>query len=147
MLLRDASETAAAGARLAAAAVSQLPAGRALRVYLTGDLGAGKTTFVRGFLRELGVRGHVRSPSYTLVEMYPVNAVTAVHVDLYRVSEGTGADALGLRDYDRAGHIWLIEWPERGAGLPPPDIRVELGHCEGGRRLAVTAAGTKIEAH
>lgn len=104
---------------------------------------------VRGFLRALGVSGHVRSPSYTLVETYQTAAATAVHADLYRIAAGTAAESLGLRDYDAGGHIWLIEWPDRGAGLPPADLLVTLAHHEAGRSLVVTAAtslGAEIEA-
>jgi tRNA threonylcarbamoyladenosine biosynthesis protein TsaE len=96
-------------------------------IYLTGDLGAGKTTLTRGFLRALGVEGAVRSPTYTLLEIYDLDALTALHLDLYRLADPTELDNLGLREWARAGHVWLVEWPERGGDrLPPPDLVVKL---------------------
>jgi tRNA threonylcarbamoyladenosine biosynthesis protein TsaE len=106
-----------------------LPTGveRALSVHLQGDLGAGKTTLVRGFLRALGVSGAVRSPTYGLLEPYAVAGRPVLHLDLYRLAEPTEVASLGLRDHDEPGAVWLIEWPERGAAaLGPPDLRVTL---------------------
>ena len=88
-------------------------------VYLTGDLGAGKTTLTRGFLRALGVAGAVRSPTYTLVEVYETSALTALHLDLVSIERSAELDNLGLREWARAGHVWLVEWPERGVGPAP----------------------------
>jgi tRNA threonylcarbamoyladenosine biosynthesis protein TsaE len=92
-------------------------------LYLSGELGAGKTTFARGFLGGLGVPGPVRSPTYTLLELYAAGALTIVHLDLYRLSEPAEIEGLGLREWAQPQHLWLIEWPERGSGrLPPADI-------------------------
>ena len=92
-------------------------------VYLTGELGAGKTTFARGFLSALGVAGAVRSPTYTLLELHELPPLTALHVDLYRLHQASELDSLGLREWARPGSLWLIEWPERGgARLPPADL-------------------------
>jgi tRNA threonylcarbamoyladenosine biosynthesis protein TsaE len=92
-------------------------------VYLTGELGAGKTTFARGFLSALGVAGAVRSPTYTLLELHELGRLTALHVDLYRLRDAAELDSLGLREWARPGSLWLIEWPERGgARLPPADL-------------------------
>ena len=95
-----------------------------LLVGLRGDLGAGKTTWVRGMLEGLGYRGRVPSPTYTLLEHYALEAVTVVHVDLYRLTaSGEPADArelesLGLRDWLAQRHTWLlVEWPERAPAL------------------------------
>ena len=99
-------------------------------ITLSGDLGAGKTTFVRGYLKALGITRPVRSPTYTLVELYPLGAMTVVHVDLYRVRDAGELEALGLRDWAQQGHLWFVEWPERGAGhLPLPDL--QLGFSAG----------------
>jgi tRNA threonylcarbamoyladenosine biosynthesis protein TsaE len=115
-----AEETEALGRQLAA--VRPDP-GALVVVYLTGELGAGKTTFARGFLRELGVTGAVRSPTYTLLELHELTHLTALHIDLYRVREPSELESLGLREWARPGCLWLIEWPERGAErLPPPDL-------------------------
>ena len=109
-------------------------------IYLTGDLGAGKTTLTRGFLRALGVRAAVRSPTYTLVETYGVGDVTAVHLDLYRLSDPSELDNLGLREWAKAGHIWLVEWPERGTDrLPEADLVVRLTAGEGGHDIELSA--------
>jgi len=95
-----------------------------LLVGLRGDLGTGKTTWVRGMLEGLGYAGRVPSPTYTLVEHYVLEAVTLVHVDLYRLTaSGEPADArelesLGLRDWLAQRHTWLfVEWPERAPAL------------------------------
>jgi tRNA threonylcarbamoyladenosine biosynthesis protein TsaE len=92
-------------------------------LYLTGDLGAGKTTFARGFLRGLGEAEPVRSPTYMLLDLHELPDQTVLHIDLYRLRDETELDSLGLRDWARPGCLWLIEWPERGgARLPPPDL-------------------------
>lgn len=140
----DESATEALGARLAGA----IPAGldRALCVHLKGDLGAGKTTLVRGFLRALGVTGAVRSPTYGLLEPYAVAGRTVLHLDLYRLADAAEVSALGLRDHDEPGAVWLVEWPERGGtALPPPDLRVTLAadrHAHHLRIAAHTSAGS-----
>lgn len=108
-------------------------------LYLEGELGAGKTTFARGFLRALGVTDRVRSPTYTLVDVYPTPGPTLLHVDLYRLRDPAELDALGLRDWARPGHIWLIEWPEKGAGrLPAPDLTLSFRVAVSGHDVEVT---------
>ena len=109
-------------------------------VYLTGDLGTGKTTLVRGVLRGLGHRGPVRSPTFTLVEPYAVGPLPVYHLDLYRLGDPEELEYLGLRDYLEPGVLWLVEWPERGTGhLPRPDVRVSIEYRGTGRRLELTA--------
>jgi tRNA threonylcarbamoyladenosine biosynthesis protein TsaE len=118
-------DTETFGARLAR--VVPRNSASALIVHLTGDLGAGKTTLARGFMKQLGHQGAVKSPTYTLFETYDLPDLSVVHLDLYRLQEPSELDALGLRDMDRPGSVWLIEWPDRGAGrLPDPDITVAL---------------------
>ena len=96
-------------------------------LYLTGELGAGKTTFARGALGALGVAGAVRSPTYTLLDVHELPDLTALHIDLYRLRDPSEIEALGLRDFARPGTLWLIEWPERGGGrLPPADLTLTL---------------------
>jgi tRNA threonylcarbamoyladenosine biosynthesis protein TsaE len=135
-----AEETEAFGARLASARPEQQDLFGV--IYLTGDLGAGKTTLTRGFLHALGVTGAVRSPTYTLVEVYEVGALTAVHLDLYRLRDPSELDNLGLREWATAGHIWLVEWPERGSDrLPDADLVVRLTAGTNGHDIDVRAQG------
>jgi tRNA threonylcarbamoyladenosine biosynthesis protein TsaE len=109
-------------------------------LYLSGELGAGKTTFARGFLRALGVTEAVRSPTYTLLELYPAGELTAVHLDLYRVRNAAELEALGLREWARSGHLWLIEWPERGGSrLPPADLTLAFSVSASGHDIEVRA--------
>jgi tRNA threonylcarbamoyladenosine biosynthesis protein TsaE len=109
-------------------------------VYLTGDLGAGKTTLTRGLLRSLGVTGAVRSPTYTLLEIYELGALTALHLDLYRLSDPEELGNLGLREWATGGHLWLIEWPERGADrLPEADLVITLTAGDDGHDIEAIA--------
>jgi tRNA threonylcarbamoyladenosine biosynthesis protein TsaE len=118
---RTAADTEALASRMARALI--IPPAAPVVLYLSGELGAGKTTFARGFLGGLGVQGLVRSPTYTLLELYAAGALTVVHLDLFRLSQPTEIEGLGLREWAQAEHLWLIEWPERGAGrLPRADI-------------------------
>ncbi|MEO7775126.1 MAG: tRNA (adenosine(37)-N6)-threonylcarbamoyltransferase complex ATPase subunit type 1 TsaE [Steroidobacteraceae bacterium] len=124
MLLSDSDATEALGARFA----RHLPEARApLIVYLDGQLGAGKTTFARGLLRALGVTGAVRSPSYTLVEQYPIADRLVLHLDLYRLGSEAEFEQLGTRDHFIDGALWLVEWPEHAPrALPPPDLQLHF---------------------
>jgi tRNA threonylcarbamoyladenosine biosynthesis protein TsaE len=122
--------------RLARRAALHLPSdGAPLVLYLRGDLGAGKTTFARGMLRELGETGPVRSPTYGLLTEYPVPGGMVVHMDLYRLREAGELHALALADLLPGSLLWLVEWPERAAtGLPRPDAQVQLEVQGAGRR-------------
>ena len=92
-----------------------------------GDLGAGKTTLARGFLRDCGIRGAVRSPTYTLAQVYQSGAQTLLHLDLYRLRDALELEHLGLTEWAQAGCVWLVEWPQRGGALlPPADLTVTL---------------------
>lgn len=108
-------------------------------VHLHGDLGAGKSTLARAWLRTLGVQGAIRSPTYTLVERYPlIGGGEALHLDLYRIADGGELEFLGLDDASAV--LWLIEWPERGGdALPRPDLRLSLS-MEGDGRCCVLQA-------
>lgn len=106
-------------------------------IHLQGDLGAGKSTLARALLRELGVTGAIRSPTYTLVERYAVAGGEAWHLDLYRIGDPGELDFLGLDAADAV--LWLVEWPERGAAaLPAPDLRVQLELSATGRNVEIT---------
>jgi len=147
--LPDAAATEILGAALARAFPGAQQASAAL--YLEGDLGAGKTTCVRALLRSCGVIGLIRSPTYTLVETYRLDGstppLTCVHVDLYRLEGAGQVEELGLRDFLTAGHLLLIEWPQKGAGsLPPPDLEISLEFAAGGRRARLHAGTRQGEA-
>lgn len=113
-------------------------------VYLTGDLGTGKTTFTRGLLHAMGEPGPVRSPTYGLIAEYATPRGQAVHIDLYRLRSAAELQSLGLADYLADSALWLIEWPERaaGAGLPEADVAIHLDVEAAGRRWRADAAST-----
>lgn len=132
--LGSAEDTAALGVALAHACPPPSDAPRLL--FLSGELGSGKTTLAAALLGALGVTEAVRSPSYALVETYPVVWGEAVHVDCYRLADAHELEQLGLRDHYAAHTLWLVEWPERAAAaLPEPDLGVHLG-IEGRGRSA-----------
>ncbi|SRR6266567_5427215 len=133
--LADPAATERAGARLA----------RGLRggmiVSLSGELGAGKTTMVRGILRGLGWTGPVKSPSYVLVEHYPLSSLYLYHFDFYRFEDAEEWESTGFAEYFRPDAICVIEWPERVAALlPPADVAARLDVFDGGRELTFGAA-------
>lgn len=127
--LSDEAATEAFGRALARASQDALSGTKTLggRVYLSGDLGAGKTTLTRGVLRGYGHKGAVKSPTYTLVEPYEEPEFKLYHFDLYRLADPEEIEFLGVFDYFDEANLCLIEWPERGAGfLPKPDIEISL---------------------
>jgi tRNA threonylcarbamoyladenosine biosynthesis protein TsaE len=147
--LATAEDTVRAGRDLAGAL--QAAALDQLTLVLIGDLGAGKTTFARGFLEALGHTGRVPSPTYTLVEPYELGALTVYHVDLYRLVDARDVDDLGLSDLLGAGSVLVVEWPERaGQRLPAPDLSVSLEWAAAGRVMTLSAgspAGERLLVH
>jgi len=133
MHLDDDNATFAFAKRLAA----QLKPG--MVIYLQGDLGAGKTTLVRGVLNSLGYTGRVKSPTYTLVEPYRIAGLDLRHFDLYRLQDQAEWDSAGFRDEFDGHNIFLIEWPEHAKGLiPQADLMIVFDILTHGRNVEIT---------
>lgn len=117
-------------------------ADKGITLYLSGELGAGKTTFVRGFLRQAGYQGKVKSPTYTLVEPYEFEVLTLYHFDFYRLNSPDELEYMGIRDYFQPNTICLVEWPEKAqAQLPPCDIQVSID-IQGHQRNVMVKSNT-----
>ncbi len=130
IVLIDESATVEFGAKLA----SSLSETGVRTIYLSGDLGAGKTTLTRGFLHYLGHKGAVRSPTYTLIETYHLSRGKLHHLDLYRLADPEELEFLGIRELFDGEDIFLIEWPEKGeTWLPAADIHISLFYKDKGR--------------
>ena len=137
LALPDEAATLALGTRLAHA----LQPG--LRVYLSGELGSGKTTLVRGLLRALGHPGRVKSPTFSLLEVYRVSSLELYHFDFYRFERAQEWHDAGFRDLFDGGGVCLVEWPERAASLlPAPDLAITLAYA-GASRVATLSSGTE----
>ena len=114
-----------------------------LTICLCGDLGAGKTTLVRGLLRRLGHTGKVKSPTYTLVELYAVSGLNLYHFDFYRFSQPEEYLDAGLDEYFQGGGVCLVEWPDKASPyVAGPDLRVLLT-VEGDGRYVELQAGSE----
>jgi len=135
--LADESATIALAQRLAA----RLNPG--MVIYLHGDLGAGKTTLVRGVLNALGYTGRVKSPTYTLVEPYHAAGLELRHFDLYRLHDAEEWESAGFRDEFDGNNIFFIEWPEKAQDLiPPADIEIGFEILLEGRKVEIHANTT-----
>jgi tRNA threonylcarbamoyladenosine biosynthesis protein TsaE len=142
--LLDAAATRAIGEVLGKA-LGRQPLNEALLITLSGELGAGKTTLVGGFMAALGVTGPVRSPTYALMEPYELEELSVYHLDLYRLTDPAQLEDLGLRDLLRPQTILLVEWASRGGNFfAHPDLQITLSYPEstteqgmGGRKLTL----------
>jgi tRNA threonylcarbamoyladenosine biosynthesis protein TsaE len=113
-------------------------------IYLSGELGAGKSTFARALLGALGVRSRIKSPTYSLIETYFIDRLAVHHLDLYRIADPGELEWLGLADLVAEPYLLLVEWPERaGAALPPPDLTVQLVHADAVRDVVLRASSTR----
>ncbi len=109
-------------------------------VFLQGELGAGKTTLVRGLLRAAGYVGAVKSPTYTLVEEYRLTDKTIYHFDLYRLHDPEELEWIGLDEYLTGNSLCLIEWPQMGQGfLPEADLTIQLNIVDDSRQVEMTS--------
>ena len=144
----DSPEATVAAGQALAAAMRALEINQ-LIIFLVGDLGAGKTTFARGFLHGWGHSGRVPSPTYTIIEPYEFDSVEVYHIDLYRLTDPGETDDLGLAELPGPGVVMLVEWPERaGDRLPGPDLTVALQVAGDDRRdieyKASSATGKRV---
>jgi tRNA threonylcarbamoyladenosine biosynthesis protein TsaE len=111
-----------------------------MRLYFRGELGSGKSTLIRGLLRGIGVQTRVKSPTYTLVELYVVSRLNLYHFDFYRFLDAREFTDAGLADYFQGDGVCLVEWPERaGDMLPRPDLEFTLSYAGAGREIRVQA--------
>ena len=140
--LPDEAATITVGAGLAQVLKNEAEQ-HALVVYLNGDLGAGKTTLTRGFVRGMGHQGNVKSPTYTLVEPYELAKWRVFHFDLYRLADAEELEYMGIRDYFNHDCCCFIEWPEKGTGLlAKADIIINIAYQDEHRFIELQAEST-----
>ncbi len=139
-VLNSAEQTEAFAAKLAMAVSAPC------FIALQGELGAGKTTFARGFLQALGHQGKVKSPTYTILEPYQIGELTIYHFDLYRLADPEELELIGAHEMFNEKCINLIEWPEQGEGwLPQMDLWLKIDYSGQGRRFALSATSQRGE--
>lgn len=138
--LADSDETELLGAALG----NILP--QKCLMFLVGDLGAGKTTLMRGLLRAMGHKGAVKSPTYSLVEEYRFADRSVFHFDLYRLKDPEELEWLGIDDYLQQQALVCIEWPEMGDGhLPPADLEIKLVYQNTGRSIEINILAESLK--
>lgn len=138
--LADETATKQLGQQLAGALASEVRA----HIYLEGQLGAGKTCLVRGFISGLGYEGKVKSPSYSLIEPYLIQGRQVYHFDFYRINDPQELELIGINEYFAENAICLVEWPELAAKLlPVPDLEIKLNLCDAGRQVSIEANNSR----
>lgn len=117
------------------------------KIYFSGEIGAGKSCFVRAFLQASGVSCRIKSPTFSIIEHYPVNSVDYLHIDLYRVTDADEIHYLGLDDYDNNSAVILIEWPEKSTEISKPDLYIKLLSMDFGqkRKISIQSMNRKGE--
>ncbi len=114
-------------------------------IYLQGELGAGKTTLVRGLLKGLGHKGSTKSPTYTLVEPYQLADLAVYHFDLYRLADPEELEFIGIREYQEEDALLIFEWPDKGLGMiPTADLELKLSYFEAGRKVQINDLNAKL---
>lgn len=112
-------------------------------IYLSGELGAGKTVFCRGFIQSLGYKDRVKSPTYGLLETYSIAGLEIIHMDLYRIADPGELAYLGIDDQRYQQAVWLIEWASHGRGdLPPADLTITIDINHHGRQILAVSQST-----
>jgi tRNA threonylcarbamoyladenosine biosynthesis protein TsaE len=134
--LADEAATTALGSKVAPCVAP------GMTVFLCGDLGTGKTTLARGLIRALGFPGKVKSPTFTLVELYVISGLYLYHFDFYRFEDSRELSDAGFREHFNERSLCLVEWPEKARGeLPRPDLKIELEiDASGGRSARLSSA-------
>lgn len=140
VFLADEAASVAMGQRLASLITAPLV------MSFDGQIGAGKTTIVRALIRDLGIKGAIKSPTFSIVEEYPCQNFSLYHFDCYRITEPDELDYIGFRDYFSEDSVCLIEWPKLAGGyLPNVDLGFELKLQHNGRQLVMLANTTSGE--
>lgn len=115
-----------------------------LVIHFQGQLGAGKSTFIRAMLRSMGVTDTIKSPTYALLEPYQINQLHVYHFDLYRLSDAEELEYIGIRDYLQQDALCLIEWPEKGKGfIPEADLLCKIDILANARTITMNSNNQK----
>jgi len=109
-----------------------------LKIYFSGEIGAGKSCFIREFLRNMGIKQKIKSPTFSIIETYALEQFLYIHVDLYRLDNEEELYYLGLEEYEKDASIILIEWPEKVKSLVKPDIQINLDSLYFGEKRKIS---------